>query len=87
MAKRRTVTQRLAYRLDRETKLEIISEWAEGRRAKLQEIKDKLDYAWSHDDELAYRHALEELTDVIFRLEPAIKNSAKQLIYGEYKDD
>ncbi len=86
MTKRRTVTQRLAYRLDRETKLEIISEWADRRQAKLQDIKDKLDYAWSHDDELTYRQATDDLVDFMLKFEPAIKNSAKQLIFGEYKD-
>lgn len=86
MTKRRTVTQRLAYRLDRQTKLDIISEWADAKRSTLQGIRDKLEYAWTHDDELAYRHALDDLSDMVHKLEPAIKNSAKQLIFGEYKD-
>ncbi len=85
--KRKTVSQRLAYRLDRLTKQEIVDEWADKKAHEVQQIKDKLEYAWQHDDNQAFQEALDSLLDHKLKAMTAVKNIAKHLIYSPYKED
>lgn len=79
MRRQRSIGNRLQRAKSTAVKLEIVAEWISDKQDEVQAIKDKIEYAWQHHDEIAMREALDSLLDIKLKSLPAINNIAKQM--------
>lgn len=80
MAKHKSITQRLRYRLTPIVKQEIVSEWAQGQQDRFFDAYKQLEDAIGRNDMYEINIALDALKDIGIKSFDAMPNIAKALI-------
>lgn len=80
MAKHRSITQRLRYKLAPSVKQDIVNEWAQGQQDKFFDAYKQLEDAVGRNDMHEINIALDALKDIGIKSFGAMPNIAKALI-------
>ena len=80
MAKHKSITQRLRYKLAPSVKQDIVNEWAQGQQDKFFDAYKQLEDAVGRNDMHEINIALDALKDIGIKSFDAMPNIAKALI-------
>lgn len=80
MSKQKSISQRLAYRLEPDIKQQIVNEWASQRQAEYFETLEQLQQSISQHNQEQINIAITKLKDIGIKTFKALPNIANQLI-------